>query len=177
MTVELDTSGLVAGDNAGLALLSTPYAWIGVVKTAEGTTLQMLDATGVPPVAAARPQLRESADDRSDQSTGHLWLRVACNFDTDQAIFSWSADGKAVHSVRQSIHHDLPAARLSKAFVPRCSISTRPANRAAMPISTTTPLKSRAHGASNAKFRWARPSPLPAAPMAVCWPPMRRTSS
>jgi hypothetical protein len=23
----------------------------------------------------------------------HLWLRVACNFDTDEAIFSWSADG------------------------------------------------------------------------------------
>jgi hypothetical protein len=23
-----------------------------------------------------------------------LWLRVHCNFDTDQAIFSWSADGK-----------------------------------------------------------------------------------
>ena len=43
MTVELDTSGLVAGDTAGLALLSSPYAWIGVVKTAEGTTLQMLD--------------------------------------------------------------------------------------------------------------------------------------
>ena len=24
----------------------------------------------------------------------HLWLRVHCNFDTDEAIFSWSADGK-----------------------------------------------------------------------------------
>jgi hypothetical protein len=23
-----------------------------------------------------------------------LWLRVACNFDTDEAIFSWSADGR-----------------------------------------------------------------------------------
>ena len=41
MTVELDTSGLVAGDTAGLALLSNPYAWIGVVKSAEGTKLQM----------------------------------------------------------------------------------------------------------------------------------------
>ena len=30
MTVELDTSGLVAGDTAGLGLVSTPYAWIGV---------------------------------------------------------------------------------------------------------------------------------------------------
>jgi len=24
----------------------------------------------------------------------HLWLRVHCDFDTDQAVFSWSADGK-----------------------------------------------------------------------------------
>jgi hypothetical protein len=24
----------------------------------------------------------------------HLWLRVHCNFDNDEAIFSWSADGK-----------------------------------------------------------------------------------
>src|SRR5208283_1485526 len=39
--VEMDTSGMVAGDMAGLALLSDPYAWIGVVKTAEGSTLQM----------------------------------------------------------------------------------------------------------------------------------------
>ena len=44
MTVELDTTGLAAGDNAGLALLSSPYAWIGVVKTAEGATLQMYDS-------------------------------------------------------------------------------------------------------------------------------------
>ena len=43
MTVEMDTTGLVAGDTAGLALLSNPYAWIGVVKTAEGTTLQMVE--------------------------------------------------------------------------------------------------------------------------------------
>ncbi len=46
MTVELDTSGLQPGDNAGLALLSNPYAWIGVVKTDEGTKLQMFTAGG-----------------------------------------------------------------------------------------------------------------------------------
>lgn len=95
MTVELDASGLVAGDAAGLALLSSPYAWIGVVKTAEGTTLQMLDTTG-------------SGEGHRDNSAGlanlptkgptnppnHLWLRVHCNFDNDEAIFSWSADGR-----------------------------------------------------------------------------------
>ncbi|MGO8763768.1 MAG: family 43 glycosylhydrolase [Limisphaerales bacterium] len=101
MTVGLDTSGLAAGDNAGLALLSTPYAWIGVVKTADGTTLQMVTGaaarrrggyggfgggggaapTNTPTVGLTNPP-------------AHLWLRVHCNFDNDKAIFSWSADGK-----------------------------------------------------------------------------------
>ena len=95
MTVELDTSGLVAGDIAGMALLSSPYAWIGVVKTAEGTTLQMLDATGSgggrrgAPATPATPAAMGPA-----KPPAHLWLRVACNFDTDEAVFSWSADGK-----------------------------------------------------------------------------------
>jgi xylan 1,4-beta-xylosidase len=96
MTVALDTSGLAAGDTAGLALLSSPYAWIGVVKTAEGTTLQMLDTTdsrggrrGAPPAPANPPTMGPTVP------PSHLWLRVACNFDTDEAVFSWSGDGKA----------------------------------------------------------------------------------
>ncbi len=95
MTVELDTSGLVAGDTAGLALLSSPYAWIGVVKTAEGTTLQMLDTTGSSGGrrgGAAAPTNPPTLGPTNPPS--HLWLRVACNFDTDEAIFSWSGDGK-----------------------------------------------------------------------------------
>ncbi len=99
MTVELETTGLVAGDNAGLALLSSPYAGISVVKTAESTTLQMFHGTGggrrggfggnggvavqvnAPIIISTNPP-------------SHLWLRVHCNFDADEAIFSWSADGK-----------------------------------------------------------------------------------
>ena len=80
-TVELDASGLVAGDTAGLALLSSPYAWIGLVKTAEGVTLQSFDQTHRTTVKAPAGPTR-------------LWLRVACNFDTEKAVFSWSADGK-----------------------------------------------------------------------------------
>lgn len=81
-TVELDASGLVAGDTAGLALLSSPYAWIGAVKTAEGLSLQTFDETH-----------RRTAAAPAD--TARLWLRVACNFDTEIAVFSWSGDGKA----------------------------------------------------------------------------------
>ena len=94
MTVELDTKGLLDGDVAGLALLSNPSAWIGVVKTAEGTTLQMNGRVGGgggrqrgPAAAPAAPALGPS------NPPTHLWLRVACNFDTDEAVFSWSADG------------------------------------------------------------------------------------
>ena len=99
MTVELDTTGLVAGDNAGLALLSTPYAWIGVVQTAEGTTLQMFqgigggrrDGFGGGGEAVA---LTNAPTIGSTNPPSHLWLRVYCNFDNDEAIFSWSTDGK-----------------------------------------------------------------------------------
>lgn len=98
MTVELETSGLEAGDHAGLALLSSPYAWIGVVKSAAGTTLQMYESPsmgrgfgrrgGEAPSQTNAPTISPTAP------PDHLWLRVHCNFDNDQAIFSWSADGK-----------------------------------------------------------------------------------
>jgi beta-xylosidase len=99
MTVELDTTGLAAGDNAGLALLSTPYAWIGVVKSAEGSTLQMFQGTGDGrrggfgrAGGAAAPT--NALTIGSTNPSSRLWLRVHCDFDTDEAIFSWSADGK-----------------------------------------------------------------------------------
>jgi len=80
-TVEIEASGLEPGDTAGLALLSAPYAWIGLVKTSKGVSVRMFDQTS-----------REVAD--APTGTPHVWLRVACNFDTEAAVFSWSADGK-----------------------------------------------------------------------------------
>ncbi len=95
MTVELEASGMVVGDTAGLGLLSSPYAWIGGVKSAEGTTLQMVRGGGArggrrggPAAASSPPTLGPT------NPPTHLWLRVACDFDSDTAIFSWSADGK-----------------------------------------------------------------------------------
>jgi beta-xylosidase len=79
-TVELDASGLEPGDTAGLALLNSPYAWIGLVKSSEGLTLRMFDQTAY------------KTNDTSFHAA-HIWFRVACNFDTEEAIFSWSADG------------------------------------------------------------------------------------
>lgn len=93
MAVEMDTAGMVASDTAGLALLSTPYAWIGVVKTAEGTTLQMFRGVGGGRRGGAVASTNTPTMGPTNPPS-HLWLRVACNFDTDEAIFSWSADGK-----------------------------------------------------------------------------------
>jgi hypothetical protein len=93
MTVELDTSGMADGDTAGLALLSSPYAWIGVVKSPEGTKLQMYQGGGRGRRGAAtRPATPPTV--AAGASPRHLWLRVHCDFDTDQAVFSWSADGR-----------------------------------------------------------------------------------
>jgi xylan 1,4-beta-xylosidase len=94
MTVELDTSGMRPGDTAGLGLISTPYAWIGVVKSADGTRLQRVSGAtsgggrGNPVPATATP----TPGPRNPPA--RLWLRVHCNFDTDEAVFSWSRDGK-----------------------------------------------------------------------------------
>ncbi len=94
MTVELDTTGLVAGDIAGLGLLSSPYAWIGVAKSAAGTTLQMLDSTGSGGRRGGPPSSPNPPTSGPDNPPVRLWLRVACQFDTDEAVFSWSADGR-----------------------------------------------------------------------------------
>jgi hypothetical protein len=80
-TVEVDASGLVSGDTAGLALLSSPYAWIGVVKGDDGVTLQTYDQT-------------ERRASKAALNATRVWLRVACNFDTEKAVFRWSTDGK-----------------------------------------------------------------------------------
>lgn len=97
MTVELDTSGMTAGDTAGLALLSSPYAWIGVVKSAKGATLQRYTSPSMgrgfgrrntAPPTATPPVVSPVVP------PGHLWLRVHCDFDTDEAVFSWSIDGR-----------------------------------------------------------------------------------
>jgi len=95
MTVELDTSGLTIGDAAGLALLSSLYAWIGVAKTTDGTTLQMLDNTGSGGERRGAPAAPPNPPTLGPTNPpARLWLRVACNFDTDESIFSWSADGR-----------------------------------------------------------------------------------
>jgi beta-xylosidase len=80
-TVELDASGLRAGDVAGVALLNLPYAWLGVQRTDAGLTLVHFDQrtgkTTPAPLAAPR-----------------VWLRTHGDFLTEKATFSYSTDGR-----------------------------------------------------------------------------------
>ena len=97
MTVEMDTTGLADGDVAGLALLCNPYVWIGVVKTNDNTTLQLFTARGGGGGRGRRGGGESAPEVPTVSPTPppkHLWLRVHCNFNSDQAVFSWSADGK-----------------------------------------------------------------------------------
>lgn len=80
-TAELDVSGLRPGDVAGLALVNLPYAWIGVVCTESGMTLTQYDQLS-----------GESATVPLPAGTTRVALRAACNFETEQATFSYSIE-------------------------------------------------------------------------------------
>ena len=68
-------------DVAGLALLNSPYAWIGLLRDDYGYALAEYDhITG--------KTVRETI------ASPHLWLRVHCNFDTEIAQFTYSLNGK-----------------------------------------------------------------------------------
>lgn len=80
-TVALDLRGMRPGDLAGLGLLNSPYAWIGVRREASGAIVEQFDkATGKSTTAPLRGQT--------------LWLRATCDFFTEKATFSFSTDGK-----------------------------------------------------------------------------------
>jgi xylan 1,4-beta-xylosidase len=78
-TTELDTAGMKPGDVAGLALLNLPYAWIGVRRESEGLTLEEYDQATGKSIRVALNQQR-------------VHLRVHCDFDTEAAQFSYSAN-------------------------------------------------------------------------------------
>lgn len=80
-TTIVDPTGMVAGDVGGLALHNYPYAWLGLRKTsADSLELTLFDQ-----VEGEQKAIPLSAD--------RVWLRAHCNFDTEQATFSYSTDG------------------------------------------------------------------------------------
>jgi len=80
-TTELEGSGLKAGDIAGLALLNSPFAWIGIMRDDSGFAIaQYSHITG--------------KTERQPLNGPHLWLRVHSDFDTEISEFSYSTDGR-----------------------------------------------------------------------------------
>jgi len=79
-TAELDASGMKPGDVAGLGLLNSPYAWIGIARVEDGLVVQQLDQT-------------TGETHRQSVSGSHFWLRAHCDFDTEKATFSFSTNG------------------------------------------------------------------------------------
>ncbi len=86
VTVELDAHSLKKGDVAGLALLNTPYYWIGIARTAEGLVLRFYDM--VKNVRTDKPL-----------DTPKVWLRAHGDYDKDLASMSYSTDGKNFQTV------------------------------------------------------------------------------
>ena len=111
MTVELDTTGLVAGDNAGLALLSTPYAWI---RRGENRRRARRCRCSKAPVADAAAEVAERLPQASAPTIGptnppsHLWLRVHCNFRHRRGHLQLERRWQGIHAAGRSVHHDLP---------------------------------------------------------------------
>ncbi len=85
MTI-LETQGMRPGDVAGLALLIQPDAWIGVESTAQGTQLVQHDGQTMQEQRVPLQGLR-------------VWLRVACDFSSQLAQFSYSTDGETFHAI------------------------------------------------------------------------------
>jgi xylan 1,4-beta-xylosidase len=80
VSTAVDLDAMKPGDVAGLGLLNLPYAWICVVRKANGYEVQQFDQqTG----KLATAQLNST----------HIWLRADCNFETEKALFSYSPDG------------------------------------------------------------------------------------
>jgi beta-xylosidase len=80
-TTILETGGMRPGDVAGLALLSRPYAWIGVRRGDDGFWLERFDQlTG----DTARAKL----------SSPRVWLRADCDFLAERCGLSYATDGR-----------------------------------------------------------------------------------
>ena len=89
-TVELDANGMKTGDVAGLALLTAPYSWVGLVCGKNGLSLE---------------QYYELTDDtvRISFTGKKVWLRAHCDYLTEKAQFSYSTDGKSFSPLGKEI--------------------------------------------------------------------------
>ncbi len=96
VTIELDVSGMRAGDRAGLVMLRQTSAWVGVVRGDDGTDrVVMTDGLTMDEQWATTSTGAERAS--APLTGGRVWLRVQADIRPGadrQATFSWSTDGE-----------------------------------------------------------------------------------
>ena len=85
-TVELELGGMKLGGVAGLGLLNSPYAWIGVRYEASGFLIEQLDKTTG---KTAQTPLQGT----------RVWFRAECDFFTEKATFHFSTNGKSYQTL------------------------------------------------------------------------------
>lgn len=85
-TASLDGTNLKPGDVAGLALLGMPWRWIGLARTETSYEIRLFDyQTGKTLTAPAPGPM--------------VQLRVACDFLTEEAQFSFSSNGQTFENL------------------------------------------------------------------------------
>ena len=97
VTMELDYSGMIDGDRAGLTLFRYQAAWIGVTKTGDTTRLVMVNNVTMEPTADGWATNNKSTEvSNVEISGGTIWLRLNVNIsggDGNEGRFSYSSDG------------------------------------------------------------------------------------
>ncbi|GHT41476.1 hypothetical protein FACS189437_08430 [Bacteroidia bacterium] len=102
-SVSIDASALKEGDIAGLALLTSPYAWLGIEKTGKDYQLTMYKQA----VQSRRPGTAEKAEDNKytvKLNSPHIRLKVHTDFVADVARFSYNAgDGGMYYPIGETV--------------------------------------------------------------------------
>ncbi|GHT63488.1 hypothetical protein FACS189451_10300 [Bacteroidia bacterium] len=102
-SVSIDASALKEGDIAGLALLTSPYAWLGIEKTGKDYLLTMYKQA----VQSRRPGTAEKAEDNKytvKLSSPYIRLKVHTDFVADVARFSYNTgDGGMYYPIGETV--------------------------------------------------------------------------
>lgn len=89
-TVKMDASKLKYGDNAGLGVINSPYALLGVIKDKDGLVLRWYD---------------QNMNSEIKKSLGRdvVWLRLWGNYDQSKVRYSFSLDNKEWMNIGDTI--------------------------------------------------------------------------
>jgi beta-xylosidase len=100
-TIQLDISGMVDGDKAGLATFRYDAAWIGVAKSGATATVQMVDNVLMGDSGGWHTTNKGTVVASQNLSGNSVWLRCTADISSGAATsrFSYSIDGKTFTDV------------------------------------------------------------------------------